>query len=186
MISYALLVLGCVGVFLLPETLPPSDKLAQTPVLPTPKLGAEGSRILELTVRRLSESAKETAKSTRFIWRSRNISLLLFMFFVGNLGTQSLVVLILYAAEKWNISVGQVMKSHSQKPLTDSSLSRRSLSVYNRQQAWLLLLLCRRYSFSSKPLSRLERLLDLGVCLSTNRTLLACLTTSATAQKSIL
>jgi hypothetical protein len=54
------------------------------------------------------QGAKHVVDSTSFIWKDVNVTLVLFVFFVGTLGRQAMALLLLYVSTKYGWSIARV------------------------------------------------------------------------------
>jgi hypothetical protein len=108
-LSFGIILFGTSGVLALPETL---DRGLVVESEEDPGLRERLARAFEggikKTMARTLHLGRTCYKATAFIWHSRNITLLLFTFFIGHLGKQSVVVMVLYGSRKFGWSIGEV------------------------------------------------------------------------------
>lgn len=108
LVSFAVLLVGFLGVFLVPETLVKrSDTSESDDEYEDSQSGDEGLKRRSFQDR-LVAWRTQIYNYTHFIWKDGNIPLLMVMFFVGALGRQSTVFLIIYASKKFHWTIGKV------------------------------------------------------------------------------
>ncbi|KZF26174.1 MFS general substrate transporter [Xylona heveae TC161] len=107
LLSPVLFLVGMLLVLALPETL----KVAVASTRASSMLSREEferTREGEMLLKnRIVAVFRKFANSTQFMWQDINLLLLLFVFFVGNLGSQSMQILLQYASKKFGWSLAR-------------------------------------------------------------------------------
>ncbi|KAJ5205015.1 uncharacterized protein N7498_005894 [Penicillium cinerascens] len=102
-----ILMIGSLPVFFLPETL--EDAKAKKPSQQNVSTDATGPTdpLDKAVLPELVRQIREFKESTRFIWRNRNVCLMIVTMFVSNISRQSSNMLLQYSSKKFNWSIAR-------------------------------------------------------------------------------
>lgn len=108
-LGLVIIVVGMIPAIFLPETLAfaKARKSAQLHATPTDSSGTEVPGKHE-ALQDLIRRAREFKNSTKFIWRDKNVCLLVVILLVSVMSRQSTNILLQYASKKFNWSIARV------------------------------------------------------------------------------